>query len=142
MMSLHVVMWIFVLGWLAARSKTVPQLVLTATLIVALVPGSFHEPLRELVITPGLLLLLVPRIPVPRLAVAPLGAVAAASLAIYLTHYAVYPDLLAGFPAGFVLASCIGVGILAHRATGLAHRGLKLMLTQGRVRNRTSSINR
>ena len=110
--SIHLVAWLFVLGWLVHRATTAGQRTITAVLVVVLVPSFFDDPLRGTVVTFGvLLLLLVPHIPLPRLAVRPIGAVAAASLSIYLTHYAVYPTLLVHLPPLLVLAACLAVGI-------------------------------
>ena len=63
MMSLHITLWIFALGWVACRATTARQRGLTGALVLLLVPWSFGEPLRELVVVVGLLLLVVPRIP-------------------------------------------------------------------------------
>jgi hypothetical protein len=120
MMSLHVTLWIFTLGWVICRASTGRHRLLAGALVLGTVPGSFGEPWREMVIIAGLLLLLVPRVPVPRIALVPLGAVAGASLAIYLTHYAVYPDLLAVLGPWPVLAFCIAVGVLVDRTVHVA----------------------
>ncbi|MFC5995734.1 AMP-binding protein [Pseudonocardia hispaniensis] len=111
LMSPHLVLWIFALGWLGYRARTGWQRGTAAVLVLALVPGFFHDPLRDAVVVAGMLLLLVPRLPLPRPAIRPTGAVAAGSLAIYLTHYAVYPELLASLPPVVVVAVCIGVGV-------------------------------
>lgn len=113
LMSTHLVLWMFVLGWVAYRSDTSARRLVTAALVLLLVPDFFAWPPRAAVVTVGLLvLLLVPRIPVPRPLVRPLGAVAGASLAIYLTHYALYPELLPLLPPLLVVAVCLAAGIL------------------------------
>ena len=90
----HRVVWFFALGWLVAvaRGRAVRALVVAVAL--AAVPGFFGEPARDLVVMAGLLLLVcVPRLPGPRRATAVVGALAGASLYIYLTHWQVYLPL-------------------------------------------------
>lgn len=112
LMSVHLVLWLFALGWVVHRATTVVQCGMTALLVVLLVPTFFPEPLRSLIVTAGLLLLLLlPRIALPQALVRPVGAVAAASLAIYLTHWAIYPPLLPYVPPWLVVAICIAAGI-------------------------------
>jgi hypothetical protein len=113
LMSTHLVLWIFCLGWLAHRSTTHAQRTTTALLALLLVPAFFEEPMRGGVVVIGLLLLLVPSLPVPRWTLRPIGSIGAASLAIYLTHYAIYPPLLPHLPAVVVTAVCVLAGIAA-----------------------------
>jgi hypothetical protein len=47
---------------------------------------------------------------VPRALLTPLSLLASASLAIYLTHYAVFPHLQPEVPAAIVWVVCIAVG--------------------------------
>lgn len=123
-MSTHLVLWLFALGWVVHRATTLNRRVLAAALVVLLVPGFFADPVRNLVVTAGLLLLLlVAGIPLPRIAHRPVGAVAAASLAIYLTHYAVYPELLIRHvPAGPAVLACLAVGLGAQYCVTTAVR--------------------
>jgi acyl-CoA synthetase (AMP-forming)/AMP-acid ligase II len=115
LMSAHLVLWLFAVGWLAARAHGAGARIATAVLVVLLVPGFFEHPLRDTVVTGGLLLLvLAPRLPVPRLAVRPVGAVAGASLAIYLTHYAVLDELVPVAPLVLVVPVCIVTGVALH----------------------------
>ncbi|GAA2552048.1 AMP-binding protein [Pseudonocardia hydrocarbonoxydans] len=133
LMSTHLVLWLFVLGWVVARSTGPVQRVAVAGLVVVLVPGFFDSPLRAAVVTGGLLLLaLAPRIAVPRPLVRPVGAVAGASLAVYLTHYAVYPELLPHASPLPVVVACVvtGIGVqaglsAAARSLARAHRALR-----------------
>jgi hypothetical protein len=120
LMSPHVVLWLFVLGWLVQKAATPAQRLAATLLVVALVPAFFAgEPARGAVATVGVLLLLVPALRVPRLLVAPLTALAGASLTIYLTHYAVHPELGALPPAATTLA-CLVAGVAVHRLGGWA----------------------
>jgi acyl-CoA synthetase (AMP-forming)/AMP-acid ligase II len=118
-MSPHLVLWIFVLGWLAHRAATPGQKAAVAALVLVLVPGFFADPVREAVLGVGLLLvLLVPRVVVPRPAARLLGVLAAASLYVYLTHYAVYPELLPYLATGPVVVLSLAVGVAAWFAAG------------------------
>ncbi|MFV0131091.1 AMP-binding protein [Streptomyces sp. HMX112] len=87
------VFWLFALGWAAARARTVPQRLVVTVAALATVPGFFPgEPRRELFVMAGFVLLVwFPTLPSgPRLnRVA--GLLAGSSLAIYLTHWQIYP---------------------------------------------------
>lgn len=90
----HRVAWFFVLGWLLAVTSTVAARLLLSALVLVAVPGFFGESARDLVVVAGLLLLTwVPRLPVPRRTTAVVGALAGASLYVYLTHFQVYLPL-------------------------------------------------
>jgi acyl-CoA synthetase (AMP-forming)/AMP-acid ligase II len=112
LMCTPLVLWLFVLGWAAHRATTPSRRLALLGLVAVVLPGFFDDPRREVVVAVGVLLLvLVPRVVVPRIAVRVVGLVAAASLYVYLTHYAVYPHLLDDLPAAGVVAVCIAVGI-------------------------------
>ncbi|MFC9701100.1 AMP-binding protein [Streptomyces sp. NPDC056943] len=87
------IFWLFALGWAAARSSTVPRRLLVTIAALASVPGFFPgEPRRELFVMAGFCLLVwCPALPstgrINRLA----GLLAGSSLAIYLTHWQIYP---------------------------------------------------
>lgn len=120
LMSPHTVLWLFVLGWLVQEAATPAQRLAATLLVVALVPAFFiGEPARGAVTTLGVLLLLVPTMRVPRLLAAPLAALAAASLTIYLTHYAVQPELGA-LPPAAATPVCLLAGVALHRVGGWA----------------------
>lgn len=100
--------------------------------------GFFADPVQGAVVTVGLLSLLVPRVPVPHLLLRPVGAVAGASLAIYLTHYAVYPELLAvGVVPLLVVLACLGVGVVGSAAVGRMARAAASWWPPGRVPRRS-----
>ena len=88
----HGVAWFFVLGWLVCRSTTSRQRVLTTMLCLATAPGFFGYAPREWFIASALILLAWCReLPFPRLLARPVGVVAAASMWIFITHFAVWP---------------------------------------------------
>ncbi|WP_394249553.1 AMP-binding protein [Arthrobacter pityocampae] len=105
------VFWLFVLGWAVARADSTRRRLLVSVLAALTVPGSFEDPLREVTIVVGLLLITwVPMLPVPSVLRRVTGWLAAASLYIYLTHWLVYPVLM---PFGPVVAviGCLPVGV-------------------------------
>ncbi|MFI6416908.1 AMP-binding protein [Streptomyces sp. NPDC050842] len=110
------VFWLFALGWAAARSSTVPQRLLVTIAALASVPGFFPgEPRRELFVMVGFCLLVwCPALPssgrINQLA----GLLAGSSLAIYLTHWQIYPifDGLSKHLA-FVMSLLFGVAYAA-----------------------------
>lgn len=113
-MTIQGVLWLFVLGWLAQRATTSSRKLVVLAIALTLVPSFFGDPVRELVVLAGLvLLLLVPRIPAPRHLARLLGMVAGASLYIYLTHYAIFPDLLRHLSPLVVLVISLVVGIVS-----------------------------
>lgn len=106
--------WFIALGWLAFRSPALWQKCLVVIVTVAMVPGRMEDLSREIVLIAGLILLLsLSRVPVPRSLLTPVSLLAGASLAIYLTHYAVFPHLQPEVPAAIVWVVCIAVGVLA-----------------------------
>ena len=65
----------------------------------AAIHGYFGMPHREWLIAGGLVLLLWCReIPMPRVAIRPIAAIAAASLSIYVTHFRIWPVLDRNLP--------------------------------------------
>ncbi|GAA3677955.1 AMP-binding protein [Lentzea roselyniae] len=106
--------WFVALGWLAHRSPALWQKCLVVVVLVAMVPGRMEDLSREIVVIAGVILLLsLPRVPVPRRLLPAVSLLASASLAIYLTHYAVFPHLQPEVPAALVFAACVAVGVAA-----------------------------
>ncbi|MFD3334791.1 AMP-binding protein [Streptomyces sp. NPDC058700] len=107
------VFWLFALGWATARSRTLPQRLLVTTAALATIPGFFPgEPRRELFVMAGFVLLIwFPTLPSSRRLNRLAGLLAGSSLAIYLTHWQVYPvfDDLSKHLA-FVVSLAFGVG--------------------------------
>ena len=125
--QLHGVAWFFVLGWLVYRSNTVATKV-TSTVVCALaIHGFFGMPHREWLIASGVVLLLWCReIPMPRFAIRPIATVAAASMAIYVSHFRIWKVLDRNLDRGwaYLLTVLAGIAIwfLADRAMRAVRR--------------------
>ncbi|MEZ5079067.1 MAG: AMP-binding protein [Thermoleophilia bacterium] len=122
----HVVLWVFALGWMVHRAGSDRQRLLVSASILVTTPGALGQPSREITVAAGLLLLTwAPRIPLPR----PLGrgfaVIAAGSLAIYLTHWQVWPRWEAVVPTPIAVMMTIATGVIAGRATGVAWSALR-----------------
>lgn len=90
----NVVFWLFALGWATVKATAIWQRLLVSALVLATVPGFFGDTAREAVVIAGLLALVwVPSVRVPAPVARVTGALAAASLYIYLAHWQVYPYL-------------------------------------------------
>ena len=113
----HEIAWIFLLGWMAARSRTGLHRAAVSAGALAAVPGFFGNPSREAVVLAGMLLLVwVPTIRVPRWLPRLAGPLASGSLYIYLTHAQVYLPLRDRSSVLALVASLI-VGLAVWRAT-------------------------
>jgi acyl-CoA synthetase (AMP-forming)/AMP-acid ligase II len=120
--STPVVAWCFVLGWAAARATTRPGRWTVFASSVLFVHGFFGDPMRELFVVAAVAILLWARpVRLPRWAARAMGALAAASLAIYLTHWQVYPHLEDRYPLLATLSSLV-VGLAYHRLCGVVGR--------------------
>ncbi len=117
--SAAAVLWLFALGWGAARVTGRSGRALLTVAALLLVPGFFGQRSHEAVVLVGLLLLVwrttvpLPRVLLPTRPV--LGALAAASLWVYLVQWQVL-DLMVGAPRVLVLVACLVAGLLAHHA--------------------------
>ncbi len=90
----HVLLWLFALGWAAARAPTWRHRALVSVTVLATVPGFFEggQHAREAVVVVGLLLATwVRQVRVPRSAASAAAVLASASLYIYLCHWQIYP---------------------------------------------------
>lgn len=124
--------WMFALGWAAARASSAGRRLCVTTVGLVALLGYFDDTTRTVWVAVGLCLLVWVRdVPVPRLLVPVLGAVAAASLHIYLVQFQVYPLFQEVSPWSAVLAALV---------VGVAYRWLWQAATRrvGRVRARTS----
>lgn len=112
--STHLVLWLFALGWMLQRAATSAQRWGTAAATLVLVPSFFGvEYERAAIVAGGLLVLLfVARVGVPRGLVAPITAIAGASLGIYLTHFALLPLLSVGVPPAALVVLGLALGIV------------------------------
>jgi hypothetical protein len=106
-------LWAVALGWVVARSTSLRARAAASVLALVSVAGFFGEPGREAVVVAGVLLLLwVPSLPVPRAVVPAVGALAAASMFVYLSHWQVYPPFEESAPwLGLALSLGVGVGV-------------------------------
>jgi len=120
------VLWLFGLGWAAARANAVWQRAVVTVAALATIPGYFAaEPFRDGFVTAGLVVLIwVPRLPsigsLNRLA----GALAGASLYIYMIHWQVYPRLDQYSPVLAMVAALLA-GIACAAATSYARRSVR-----------------
>jgi hypothetical protein len=107
------VLWLFALGWAGALASTLRRRLLVSALLLPGVWGFWGaQPLREAIVAGATLLLLwVPGVLVPRPLHRAIGAVAAASLALYLTHWQVYPPLLRAFGPWVAFAGSVAGGL-------------------------------
>jgi acyl-CoA synthetase (AMP-forming)/AMP-acid ligase II len=108
------VLWLFALGWAGAVATASGQRLVVSGLAGPAVWGFWgSQPLREAVVMSGLLLLVwVPRVPVPRPLNRVLGTVASMSLVLYLTHWQVYPPLLRTFGSLAAFGGSLAVGLV------------------------------
>ncbi|MGW6568597.1 AMP-binding protein [Streptomyces sp. NPDC054975] len=122
------VFWLFALGWAAAQSSTTGRRLLVTLAALATVPGFFPgEPGRELFVMAGFCLLVwFPALPSSHRLNQAAGLLAGSSLAIYLTHWQVFPllddvseplALVASLAFGIAYAK--GVSRLVQRASAL-----------------------
>ncbi|WP_174187666.1 AMP-binding protein [Nocardia barduliensis] len=111
--------WLFTLGWAAAKATTSVQRMTVSVVVLVTVPGYFGLPERERLVMAGLLALVwfsAVRVPA---AVAVCAAVLAdSSLFAYLLHWQVYPLFEQHRLAG-LLASLAAGAIATGTATGL-----------------------
>ena len=111
-------------GKTAISSTNWQQRAITSAVAAASVGGYFHIAQREWRII-GLLLLLVwvRQLPVPRWSVRVIGTIAAASMWIYVSHFAIWPIYRSVFVREFAyvltIASGVAVWFVAERLLGL-----------------------
>ncbi|MBC7290753.1 MAG: AMP-dependent synthetase, partial [Actinotalea sp.] len=127
-------LWLFALGWAAARARTTVQRLAVTGAALLTVPGFFDNPVREgLVVVALALLVWVASLPFPRRLTRVAGVLAASSLYVYLTHWTVYPHLEDDYPALGVLAS-FAVGIAYWQLVEHGGRWLRARWASGRRR--------
>jgi hypothetical protein len=113
------IFWCFAIGWALARARSLPQTLLVLVLFAAGSWDYYDEGWRALLVSAGVLALaFLPQLRVPAAAVPLIGALAGASLWIYLVHWQVFPVVagLGGYgwtwPA---LAASLLAGVAADR---------------------------
>jgi acyl-CoA synthetase (AMP-forming)/AMP-acid ligase II len=117
--------WVFALGWAVQRARTLVERIAVVTLVLLVVPGSYTQTDRVVILIAGLLLLLfAPTIRVPSFVVTPLATIASASLWIYLTHWQIYP-LLVKVNGWLALAASLAFGIAMSMAWTAGVKGLR-----------------
>ena len=130
--AIETAVWCVALGWVVARAATDRQRIVATAVALVTVPGFFGDPAREAVVVGGVLLLIwVPRMPVARLLVPVIGALAAASMFIYLTHWQVYPPLENELPWLATLLS-LAVGVVVWKVYSVAVAGVSRWLRRRR----------
>jgi len=116
------VLWLFALGWAAARARSWPQRVLLTAVLVTCTPGYFTDARRGLFVVAGLAVLLwLPTVRSTALVNRVAGVLASSSLYVYLTHWLVYPRWEDSVPLLAVAASFV-VGIAYWRLVVRASR--------------------
>jgi hypothetical protein len=121
-------LWLFLVGWVAQRAASRWHRLLLSTLIVLAVPGFFDKEGRANLVLAGLLVLVwCARVPVPSRLIRPVSVLAAASLWIYLTQFAVLRALVDTPPlVAASVALAVGIGTwLAGRAFVTWWRGAR-----------------
>ncbi|WP_438855392.1 AMP-binding protein [Agromyces sp. M3QZ16-3] len=104
--ALPAIAWLIALGWVVARSTTMPRKAAASAIVLATVPGFFGDPVREGIVVVGLgLLIWVTSLPVPAVLAGAVGTVASASMFVYLTHWQVYPPIEEWSPPLAIVAS-------------------------------------
>ncbi|WP_445970326.1 AMP-binding protein [Agromyces sp. ZXT2-3] len=118
--ALPAIVWLVALGWVVARSTTLPRRLAASAIVLVTVPGFFGDPVREWIVIAGLALLTwATSLPVPAFLAGTLGTVASASMFVYLTHWQVYPPIEEVSPPLAIVAS-FAVGLAAWWAWGRA----------------------
>lgn len=122
----YVLIWLFAIGWAAARASTTRQRLLVSALPVLTIPGFWPSmPGREVTIIVGLLALIwCPTTRLPRWAATAASQVATASLFVYLTHFVVYPHLM-HYSSVLAMAASIVVGIAYCRLWNLVEERVR-----------------
>ncbi len=127
--------WLFALGWSAAKATTGWQRLLVSAASVATILGFHGDLAREAVMMGGLIVLTwVPAVPSLPVVNRVAGALATASLYIYLTHWQVFPRLDSPLLGA---AASLAVGIAYAAVAGRAAGGLALAYRRVRARVRT-----
>lgn len=132
-----VVAWIFALGWAVEKARSVWQRAALSLLATVGLIGFFDDPVRGGVVLLGVLILTwLAGITVPRTVVRVVAPVASASLAIYLTHWQVYPEAVALMPVGLAFVATMLVGVAAWLAATYVARAIRATIPSSRTPRR------
>jgi acyl-CoA synthetase (AMP-forming)/AMP-acid ligase II len=117
----HAVAWLFALGWAAELARSARHRLLLSAVAAGAAPLFFPSAVQAAIVAGGLVALLwLPGVVLPRPAARALATIAAASLAIYLTHWQVWPELAGLMPVPLAFAATIVAGVAAWMAVGRA----------------------
>ncbi|MGK8522822.1 hypothetical protein ACRS6B_15225 [Nocardia asteroides] len=115
--------WLFTLGWAAAKATSMWQRMTVSAVVLITVPGYFDVPDRERLIMAGFLALVwSTTIRVPAVVAVCAAALADSSLFAYLLHWQVYPLFEQHRLAGLLASLAAGVAV-TWMANWLRHRG-------------------
>jgi len=129
------VLWLFALGWAAARSHSWQQRLLLTAVLVTCTPGYFTDARRGLFVVGGLTMLVwLPTVRSTALTSRVTGVLASSSLYVYLTHWLVYPRWEDSAPLLAATASFV-VGIAYWRFVVHASRWMTGITARGPVRD-------
>ncbi|WP_280490945.1 AMP-binding protein [Nocardia asiatica] len=111
--------WLFALGWAAAKATSLWQRMTVSVVVLVAVPGYFGVPDRERLVIAGLLALVwFSAVRVPAVVAVCAAVLADSSLFAYLLHWQVYPLFEQHRMAGLLASLAAGV-IATGTATGL-----------------------
>lgn len=120
------VLWLFALGWAAARANTAWRKALVSLIAILAVPTYFGDLQREAVITGGILAMTwFAGMRVPAAAAHVFVVLASASLYIYVTHWQVFRHMLDRPLLGALASLAVGVGYW--RLTSHANGTMKVL---------------
>jgi len=137
MSSPRSMLWIFAIGWVAERATRSWQRAVLTLVIGIGFWGLYGDTTREIVAFGGTALLIwVNTVRLPTQLVRPVGAVASASLWIYLTHWQVFPTMIHhGISRKLAFAASILVGVAAwhvvRKLTAWVERTARLTFSPG-----------
>jgi acyl-CoA synthetase (AMP-forming)/AMP-acid ligase II len=127
----HGVAWFFVLGWLVHRSTTIGLKLATTALCLLTIPGFFHRPEREWFIALGIIVLIWARhVLMPRACAQAIAVVASASIAIFVTHFRIYPALDRHLPRSVAYLVTIAAGIAIWYVVAHVARSTRRVVTR------------
>ena len=120
------VLWCLALGWAAAEAHRPWQRAAVGVTTVLATYGFFGDPVRETIVVAGIVALLLPwPVLLPRPVARASGALAGASLWIYLVHWQIYPSLEAAGLGWLGVIASVAAGLLATAAYAALQRTVR-----------------